>query len=413
MDVIITKKDLILGSIPYFIGWFLIYYAFVLYHKHRKRIFLFIPILYIALIVGLRNSGTDTYTYEDIIKKIYTQKFYNIEPAFSLISYFLMHLTDSSVISLRIIGLLFVSLLFIYVLRASRYENIYLFLYFLPVFGYQYGMNAVRAGLAFAFILLAYQELRRNNLITFNFLNFIAITFHIQSIFWSLMLILYSYNMDYKKRIFSIGISLLALLTVLASPYDLKGKIGLYREYASPTFKSKEDTSSTSDKNKIVIPSGVREYASPTFESKEDTSNTSESNQTKENIQESKIVIPSGVSKTTLALILYISFLLSPISMKARIYTIPLIALVSLFQLLSIKYYAALRFLDMIAILLPMILAMFYEKEKSNLPKIFLIGLIIAGLLGMIFTYRNFLTEPLEDKPTPFLPYRTIFGGYP
>ncbi|MFN3711813.1 MAG: EpsG family protein, partial [Alishewanella aestuarii] len=348
MDVIITKKDLILGSIPYFIGWFLIYYAFVLYHKHRKRIFLFIPILYIALIVGLRNSGTDTYTYEDIIKKIYTQKFYNIEPAFSLISYFLMHLTDSSVISLRIIGLLFVSLLFIYVLRASRYENIYLFLYFLPVFGYQYGMNAVRAGLAFAFILLAYQELRRNNLITFNFLNFIAITFHIQSIFWSLMLILYSYNMDYKKRIFSIGISLLALLTVLASPYDLKGKIGLYREYASPTFKSKEDTS-----------------------------NTSESNQTKENIQESKIVIPSGVSKTTLALILYISFLLSPISMKARIYTIPLIALVSLFQLLSIKYYAALRFLDMIAILLPMILAMFYEKEKSNLPKIFLIGLII------------------------------------
>lgn len=354
----------------YLLGWFLSYFALLLWYLGARNRILFVVIFfsYLVTIIAIRYSGTDTYLiYEIILKDLLNnapnELIQGLEPGFILLSEAFLWLTNSEVWTVRAIGVVFVTLLLIYLLRADRTELLLLFLYFIPVLVYQYGMNAIRAGLGLALMLLAWQALRRKRWWSFTFLSFISLLFHYSmTLVWA-FLILFEISLR-NWRVVAMAFILLtavASLVVLRLDY-FESKLLVYSNYDSPTELS-------------------------------------------------------GLSRLALVGLLWLSFAISDAPLRSKVKTFALLVLPATgFQLLATISYAGLRFLELFTFFVPLVLIREYDRNCKNPSKVFWLGMAVSGLLGAAFLYRNFLSDfdgQLTGTPTPFLPFRTIFDYKP
>jgi hypothetical protein len=140
------------------------YVLFYLWERVPSRrgllLLLFSPLV---LIVVLRYSGTDTYgVYEVALWHTFrTGLPAGFEAGFDALARSLLGLTGSPVWAVRGVGVLFGFLLALFLSRSDLLERRFFFLLYVPAFFFPYGMNALRAGLALALLLLAWQEMRR------------------------------------------------------------------------------------------------------------------------------------------------------------------------------------------------------------------------------------------------------------
>ncbi|WP_158539598.1 EpsG family protein [Meiothermus sp. QL-1] len=340
-----------------------------------NRVVFSLPILFIGLIIVFRYSGTDTYgIYENILKSILegqeSELLSGLEPGFVTLSKISLWITGSEIWALRFIGLIFILLVLGFIVRADKLEIKFAFLYFIPLLIYQYGMNAVRAGLALALTLLAWQALRRGNWALFGFLGTVSLLFH-YSIALVLGLILLGEILRASPKLPRLIVILLGFTTItsllLLTRWDyFESKITLYSDYESP-------------------------YAY------------------------------SGLSRTGIILLIWVLFLIAVVNKTKTTFTpvirtFTLVVLPSLiFQGLALVSYAGLRLLELMTFVVPLVLIRELDHTKKA-GKTFWVGLALAGLIGAGFVYRSFLVDyngQLTGTLTPFLPYRTIFDYKP
>jgi len=353
----------------YIVGWMLNYITTFLWSMgFRKKLVFLIPLFYTGIITLVRYSGTDTYEiYELGFRGIWNAQDNIItegwEPGFVFLAKTLLLLTSSEVWAVRSIGALFIFLLLFYLLRADRTEVKFLSLYFIPVFIYQYGMNAIRAGLGLVLILLAWQALRRGKWYHFALLGLAGLTFHYSMLLPLTLLLFFELKpKDWRVSLATVlTVSLAAFFLATRREYFLS-KLALYLDYDSPT-----------------------EF--------------------------------SGISRLGIILLMWLFFAASSLHVAAKIRTfVFLVALAFGFQVLASFSYAGLRFLELMAFVVPLVLIREYERAGKVPGKVFWLGLAVTGVLGAAFVYRNFLSDfdgQMTGTLTPFLPYRTIFDYKP
>lgn len=163
------------------LAWAYVCFLLSLRQPLRKQfLFALAGLLPLTLLAVFRYSGTDTEIYEYILWIAHTTgRPTGFEPAFDWLARGLVALTGSEVLAVRLMALAYGLLLAIFVYRSDRTERYMLFLFFIPAFFFQYGMNAVRAGLGLALILLSWQSLRRNNPVSAGILGLLAPFFHV------------------------------------------------------------------------------------------------------------------------------------------------------------------------------------------------------------------------------------------
>jgi len=352
----------------YVLGWALNYFGlFAWYTGIRQKPILAVGLLYMGVLIVIRYSGTDTFLYETALRAMLEGSLPDAikgwEPAFVYLSKFFLWLTGSEVWAVRLIGLVFVFVLFIYLFGADRVELKLLFLYFIPVFVYAYGMNGVRAGLGMAFFLLSWQALRRDKWPSFLLLGSIALMFHYSMLLPLALMTIFRLKLNLTRAFATLIPILFAffMIFLLRQEY-FESKFALYTAYKSP---------------------------SSSF----------------------------GISRLILILLVWLAFSISkvPLIAKGRTF-IGLVGLTVGFQVLALWSYAGLRFLDLMFFVTPLVLILEYERYKLSPSRAFWLTLGLAGLLGAAFAYRNFLSDfdgQLTGTPTPFLPYRTIFNYQP
>lgn len=353
----------------YLLGWALSYFSLLLWYAGvRSRIFFVFTFCYLAALIVIRYSGTDTYPiYErilrDMLEGIPNELIQGLEPGFVLLSKSLLWLTNSEVWAVRGIGVIFIMILLVYLFRADRTEILFLFLYFVPVLVYQYGMNAVRAGLGLALMLLAWQMLRRNHWWSFAFLALLSLLLHYSLVLVLALFLFFETKIRDWRTVAIIGISVAALIMlILLNREYFESKLSLYSDYNSPSELS-------------------------------------------------------GLSRFVLIGLLWVFFALSSRFFWPKIRTfIGLVAPAVGFQMLASISYAGTRFLELLTFVTPLILIRELEKTGKIPGRVFWLGLTVVGLLGAAFLYRNFLSDfdgQMTGTPTPFLPYRTIFDYQP
>jgi hypothetical protein len=357
-------------KVVYLLGWFLSYFALLLWYLGARNRIIFVAIFfsYLATIIVIRYSGTDTYPiYElllrDLLNNVPNELMQGLEPGFALLSKAFLWLTNSEVWTVRGIGVVFVTLLLIYLFRADRTELLLLFLYFIPVLVYQYGMNAIRAGLGLALVLLAWQALRRNRWVLFALLSLMSLLFHYSVALVLTFLMLFEISLKNWRVVALVCIFLIVVASIFASRLDyFESKLLLYSNYDSPTEIS-------------------------------------------------------GLSRLALVGLLWLSFAISDSPLRSKVKTFTMLVLPAVgFQLLATIFYAGLRFLELFTFFVPLVLIREYDRHCRNPSKVFWLGMAVSGLLGAAFLYRNFLTDfdgQLTGTPTPFLPFRTIFDYKP
>lgn len=326
------------------------------------------PMLYFLVIIAIRYSGTDTYgIYEQLLKTLLEGRSNTLteglEPGFLFLSKLLLWVTGSEVLAVRGIGVVFIALLVAYLLRADRIELKLMFLYFVPVFLYQYSMNGIRAGLGLAVILLAWQEVRRGRWGWFVLLGMVSLMLHYSMALPLALLIVFGTQLKSSRLILVLGLMVAAVVVLIT----------VRREY----FESK-----------LLLYTG--------FDSPQDF---------------------SGVSRLILVILVWLFFAASALSFGAKVRMFVGLVTLSLgFQALALFSYSGLRLLELMAFVAPLLMIREYDRRQIAPSKIFWVGLAIAGLLGAAFVYRNFLSDfdgQLTGTETPFLPYRTLFDYKP
>lgn len=350
----------------YIVGWVLNYLGLIAWYVGiKQKPVLAVGLLYMGVLIVIRYSGTDTFDVYETTLRAMLEGFQVIgwEPAFVYLSKFFLWLTGSEVWAVRLIGLVFIFALLIYLSRADRAELGFLFLYFVPVFVYQYGMNAVRAGLGMAFLLLSWQALRRDKWPSFLLLGGIALMFHYSMVLPLALMAIFRLKLS-QARVFAILILVLftfSIVFLLRREY-FESKFFLYSNYESP------------------------------FDF-------------------------SGISRLILVLLIWFAFSISkvPLIAKGRAF-IGVVGLTVGFQVLALWSYAGLRFLELMTFVTPLVLILEYERFRLSFSRSFWFVLGLAGFLGAVLVYRNFLTDfdgQLTGTLTPFLPYRTVFNYQP
>lgn len=353
----------------YLLGWLLNYYAFLLWKiRLRYRLIFLIPISFIGTVIFIRYSGTDTYPiYEVAFRALIDNETDTIiegwEPGFVLLAKVLLALTGSEIWAVRGIGVFFILCLMIFVVRADKTELKYLALYFVPIFVYQYGMNAIRSGLALTVLLLGWQALRRRKWVSFILLSLMAFTFHYSVALIIALLVITEIELRNKRAIYGVGIFVLLIGFAIGFRYGyFEAKLDLYRAYESPSSIS-------------------------------------------------------GVSRSGLIALLGAFFLFSPLPVKRKMWIFGwLMVLTLFFQVLSFYSYAGLRFVDLILFISPLALIREFDRNGREPARVFWVGLGVVGLFGAATVYRNFLSDfdgQMTGTLTPFLPYRTVFDYEP
>jgi hypothetical protein len=120
----------------------------------------------------------------------------------------------------------------------------------------------------------------------------------------------------------------------------------------------------------------------------------------------------SGLTRTGLVVLLWMFFAGGKIPLKAKIKSfLSLVLTTIILQILAFWSYAGLRLVDLMLFLAPLVLVREYDMLGRSPPRLFWVGVAFVGFLGILFTYRNFLSDyggQVTGTETPFLPYRII-----
>lgn len=346
--------------IPYIIGWLLVYMSLLLWSaaEYRGRLFIAVTLIYLCVITVIRGDvGTDTLFYENLLQLRnlgHEGPFWEV--AFWTPLATLARVVDSEQYAIRFVGILFFGILLIYLYRSTEDERFVLVSYVIPVFAYQYGMNALRLGIASIFILIVTQELSRRNsskMIPLLVLpNFIHITTFLSSVF----IVSIIYRGAFLKKM--IGVLILLILGGIASIVLEK-----YFENKLDVYEIQYAPSSASGISKIIV----------------------------------IITLMGGVASGRLPIIIKTNILLFT-------------AVFSVFAAFVVVHsFAGLRLLDLISFALPVAILCSYKLNLLQFDKNIKTFFVIAGILGSLAVYRNIILEP-SDSESPFFPYRTFLS---
>lgn len=340
----------------YLAGWGINYLAILIstLTKYRGKLFFIIALLFFAAISIFRGAvGTDTANYENKLSSyVNLDECQGGEPGFVAIGWTLIKLFDSPGISVRSISLIFFLLLILFLIRANKNELYLLMVYILPVFSYQYSMNALRVGIASSILLLAIQEFRKNNQHTGFAILFTTILFHYSIALSSFFIITTQIKYINRRNIlyFSVFLIIIFCLFFLKINYFYY-KFSIYETMQPPNFYS-------------------------------------------------------GLSKVLVIFIILTGLFLSRISMEVKMRIIIPGFLLTVFLGAMVNFtYAGLRFLDLLSFALPVAITATYSRLGLNFDKSFRLSLFLGGIVSVAAIYRGFLLSAGKGS-SPFLPYQ-------
>jgi hypothetical protein len=328
----------------------------------RSRLLLFLPLVYVGIVIVLRDSGTDVRAYEQVLRGLLHEGssawITGWEPLFFLLAKLGLWVFGSEVEALRFIGGFYVLVLAFFLVRADNRELLIFHLHYLPLFIYSYGMNVVRAGLATAVFLLAWQSLRRGDRRSFFLFSLASFLLH----YSTALLFLFAYGNEVRFKVWRDFLPLLLVFAVIF------GSVFVYLDY----FEVKLALYSSSE-----APSPI-----------------------------------SGLVRTALVVLLWVFFAGGRVPLKAKIKSFTFLVLPTIIlQVLTFWSYAAVRLVDLMLFLAPLVLVREYDMLGRSPPRLFRVGLALVSFLGILFTYRNFLADydgQVTGTETPFLPYRIL-----
>jgi len=327
---------------------------------YRGRFFVFMLLFFFLGVAFLRGAvGTDTANYERMftdfidIHYIWTGR----EPGFVALGWSLATLAPTIETGVRLISVVFFALIALFVARADKNELFLLLAYILPTFAYQYSMNALRIGLASAFILLMIQEMRLRGAKAAIKFGVVAALFH-YTILLSIVILFLSQQAWGRLSTVVKNIVLLALLSfgLLSVDFYVADKFEVY---------------TSGDYSKPSVLSGL------------------------------SILVPNMI------ILIGILFSFFPRTEKFKLFFLFLLIFGS-GMIITQFTYAGLRILNLGGFIMPLCILASYSKLGLKFDHKFKFSLLMAGLLSAIGIYRGFLIG-YDEGPTPFLPYTTSF----
>jgi len=346
----------------YLLGWLLIYILIFIQSttNYHGRAFVFIVILFFAIVAFIRGDvGTDTANYVLMLQGFQDDYSWDgREPGFVALGWLLGAITPNFAIAVNSLALVFFGLLVWYVFYSDRNERFLLMAYVLPVFAYQYSMNALRIGLASAILLIAVQILRKKGIKQSLIVAMTALSFHYSSAFS--LAFLYALQQRTWFRFSSFVYLFIFLLLILAvwllADFYFLDKLEAYQAMQAPG-----------------------------------------------NI--------SGLSKIIPIVVLMIGLTFCSLQLDIKIKLLFMSFVFTLFAWLLTNYsYAGLRMLDLLSFVIPISVLAAYSKVKIRFDISIKVALIIAGLISAAGVWRGFLLEAGQGK-SPFLPYEIFSFG--
>lgn len=339
----------------------------------KKRGLLLAGIVPLGAILTLRYSGTDTYSgYEVALWYSYLSgQPTGMEPGFDFLARWLTQITGSPTWAVRLLAVLFVAGLALFLWRSDYRERYFLLIYFIPVFFYQYGMNAVRAGLALTFLLLSWQSLRRGQWGPAVGLGLLAPLFQMTSLVVMGIFLLAETLRLGRKGLVILGIGALVILGLAFFNRErIEAKLISYFWNQNPSLHT------------VYTPQAP------------------------------------GLSRTAMLFVLLVGLTTLPLSGKPKALSWAILGGMTFsFQILS--YYAGfagIRLLELLTFALPLFVLRLAEFLEPIQIRGFFLALGLASVLGFSFNYKNFWADyggRLTGSPTPFLPYRTVIDYQP
>jgi hypothetical protein len=333
------------------IGLLYLYLAFDSPKFKSNKIFYFVLFIFGVISIFRGAVGIDTPNYEYIVSTIRIGGPLSItEPGFSFIILLLCNLFDSDSLVVRIIALLYFLLTTIYYARADKNEKYLLISYMIPAFYFVYSMNAIRIGVAAMIFMLCAQHANKLKGEWKLWIPFVSFFFHYSMLFAGF----YRWVTMVRWRLKGALIAVLILLGFACIVY-LNADYFLQKWMAAPDIQS---------------PS-----------------------------------IYSGMAKVLINSVLIAGLTLSKMPKQKKI---PLIVISSvltiLFYFLARYSFGALRLLELISLVLPIIILNIYHGYNLRFCPSLRICFFFAGLMSFAAFYRNIYDDRgLGDAP--FLPY--------
>lgn len=339
----------------YIFGWIgMLFSALLLPVRGGGRAFTYFVLFYCLFIAFFRSySGTDTANYISILDSMLEGKGVAFgEPAFKLLSFFLIYLFNDAELAVRSISLVFFTLLALYFYRSNKNEAYLFVAYIMPTFAYSYSMNGLRIGVAAAFFLLAIKAINKKGINTYSVgCLFLSFLFHFSAII--LPIIYFMYKVKWLKISFLIQLTLLFIILLIVFVVNIdyiSGKILLYSGYNAPS-----------------IYSGAR------------------------------VIIP------LLLIIMVLPFGRLPNEEKQKIIFFSIILLLISIVLTQFSY-AGLRALDLLSLVIPVVILMAYNERRLEFDLYIKIAFLVSAALAAAATYMGFINE-YGTGGSPFLPY--------
>ncbi|MBV7433506.1 EpsG family protein [Cardiobacteriaceae bacterium TAE3-ERU3] len=318
----------------------------------RSKIFIIFSMLIATVFVTMRGMvGTDTYNYTIIIESLLDAgKGFDIEVGFQYLVRGLGLISDDAQIVLRLISFLVCLIFIVLYSLADRLESFFLGVFYFPLIFFDFSMNTIRIGLGFLLLVAAIMLWIRNYRVTSLFFIILGVSIHYSLLF---VLSLFYFLVFFEaKSLKGIGLILLGVLFC-----------GLFVAFNGDYFLDKWHL-----------------YAS--FESPSSL---------------------SGLSNLIILLVMCVGFIYSNVNRHIKwSVCLWLLFFSLLFFILSRFSYAFLRVLDLVLFSAPLIVI--YYLQDGSFLKEGKIMVFIAGVLSILFFYRNILLE-MGQGPSPFLPY--------
>lgn len=326
----------------------------------RRKGLVILTLLILGFFTMARGRvGTDTaLTYEPMVQHLSDVE--GTEPLFLAILHVLKPLFPTALTTVTIgLGAVFTCLLLVYTLRADGDELFLLQAFLIPTQYLGMSVSGQRAGIAFAFLLLASQSLALRQRRATTGLVFAATLTHYSTILWLLLWWLNARGVKHRSQWLAIasGLGLVAGIAFMARDYLLI-KLVLY------------------------------------FESDYDRPNPW-----------------SGVSVVLLCLLVLAAAAKSelPVRDKKRLWIITLCALIAC-MVIGLYTIAALRLIGIVELSLIYGVLSLHQRAKLRMTPQLRRYLVCIGLLAVIFLIRN-VRQELLDPPSssPILPYRFLW----
>ena len=337
----------------YFAGWISLYLFGISQNliKYRGNLFALIVLSWFSFVVVFRaNVGTDTYMYEWIIEN--REGVSVFEFGFDFIIHIFKYFTDNSVLLLRLIGALYCIVFFVIYCGAASSEKFLILYYLIPVFFYIHGMNVIRIGMASLFFYLFVRSFVHKKIYLMVFCASISLLMHYSIAVAYVLFLLNFFSLRSIKTWFFLICCICAFY--FFSLDHISAKYDLYESYVSPN-------------------------------------------------------VLSGLTSVLVIMLFVFAAFFSDLPKNIRIKVVfSSLFFLILFYLIVLKSYAGLRLLDIMKFTLPVLLVFLHQKYSVEPNRVFKYSVFIAGLVSIVFIFKNFLDEPVG--PSMFLPYKFIFS---